>query len=70
VQILAGNPRFAQKVAYKLSYRVCIEAAVGVKDVTCASHGSAARIDLEASPPTVTLSEEGRHVLLNTLAPS
>ena len=66
-QIMASNPRFTRKVAYKLSYRVRIVAAAGVKDVTCASHDSAARIDLKASPPTATLSEEGEIV---PLAPS
>ena len=59
VQVLASNPRFADKVAYKLSYRVRIMAASGVREVTCLSHDDAARVDLTASPPTVSLSEEG-----------
>lgn len=58
-QIMESNPRFAHKVTYKLSYCVRIVAAAGVKEVTCASHDDAARVDLTASPPTVSLSEEG-----------
>ena len=60
-QVLASNPRFADKVAYKLSYRVRIMAAAGVKEVTCPSHNAAAHVDLTTSPPTVSVSEEGRH---------
>ncbi len=59
VQVLASNPRFADQVAYKLSYRVRIMAAAGVREVTCPSHDAAARVDLTASPPMVSLSEEG-----------
>ena len=46
-------------MAYKLSYRVRVVAAAGVKEVTCPSHDAAARVDLTASPPTVSLSAEG-----------
>ena len=64
MQILASNPRYAHKVAYKLSYCVHIVAAAGVKEVTCASHDAAARVHLTASPPTVSLSEEGEVCVL------
>ena len=60
---MASNPRFADKVSYKLSYRVRIMAASGVKEVTCPSHDAAASIELNASPPMVSLSEEGELVV-------
>ena len=62
MQVLASNPKVADKVAYKLSYRVRIMAAAGVKEVTCASHDADVRVDLTALPPTVSLSEEGRRL--------
>lgn len=67
MQIAASNPKFASKVHYKLSYDVRVVAEGGVKAIESASHGGIVQVDLEASPPSARIGEEGAE--LTTLNP-